>query len=599
MVAITTPAQNATLSGIAGVTASSSDNIGVTKVELYVDGTFAATTTTPPYTFSLNTTAFINGVHTLSAKSYDAAGNVGSSTNISVTMANIPTVPQSVSVSKTTASTVSLAWSASTESGGMVAGYRVYRGGVQVGTSATTSFMDSNLAPNASYAYAVAAYDASGNLSAQSASVSGSTGISPSFFSMDVHDLSHTLPTQSGLSPAGIRLWDVATRWDQIESSSNTFTWTTLDAFLASAAANHQDVLYAFAGVPSWISSSSTDATCGESAGMCDPPTDVNADGSGSDAAFKGFVTALMQHLRDTGQTINNFEAWNEVNNTNFWKGTAAQSVRMAYDARTIIKQFSPTSVVLTPSTCNCNNKSFTANTYATTNPQDAMNYYLKTSITVNSTSVTGAMQADGIGFHTYLGSTVPEGIVNLITKMQGVMATDGVGTLPLIDTESSWGKNQILTGCTANPPFTTDCLDMMSAFETRELILAASKGVLRFYWYQWGNLAYGTMYDSQTNTVLQPANDYATTEKWVADNPLAPCAQNGTVWTCAIAGGGAYQAIIAWDTAQSCSNGTCTTSNFNPGGAFTDYQTLAGGGPTPISNNIVPIGMKPVLIEN
>jgi hypothetical protein len=56
-----------------------------------------------------------------------------------------------------------------------VTGYKVYRGGTQVGTSASTAYTDSGLTASTTYTYTVAAYDAAGNTSAQSTSASATT----------------------------------------------------------------------------------------------------------------------------------------------------------------------------------------------------------------------------------------------------------------------------------------------------------------------------------------------------------------------------------------------------------------------------------------
>jgi hypothetical protein len=85
---ITAPAGGATVSGTTSVTASASDNVGVTKVEFYLDGSLQATDTATPYAWSWNTTATANGSHTLQSKAYDAAGNAGSSSTITVTVSN-------------------------------------------------------------------------------------------------------------------------------------------------------------------------------------------------------------------------------------------------------------------------------------------------------------------------------------------------------------------------------------------------------------------------------------------------------------------------------------------------------------------------------
>jgi thermitase len=85
---ITSPANGATVSGTISVAASASDNVGVTKVEFYLNGALAATDTSSPYSWSWNTTTVANGSHTLSSKAYDAAGNIGTSSNVIVTVSN-------------------------------------------------------------------------------------------------------------------------------------------------------------------------------------------------------------------------------------------------------------------------------------------------------------------------------------------------------------------------------------------------------------------------------------------------------------------------------------------------------------------------------
>lgn len=85
---ITSPAAGATVSGTVTVSATASDNVGVSRVELFVDGSLHSTDTTSPYSFSWNTTAVANGSHALQTRAYDAAGNSGSSATVNVTVGN-------------------------------------------------------------------------------------------------------------------------------------------------------------------------------------------------------------------------------------------------------------------------------------------------------------------------------------------------------------------------------------------------------------------------------------------------------------------------------------------------------------------------------
>ena len=86
-VTIDFPANNAVVNGVVTITATATDNIGVTQVEFYIDGVLKIADMASPYTYSWNTVLETNGVHTLTAKAYDAAGNSATST-VTVTVDN-------------------------------------------------------------------------------------------------------------------------------------------------------------------------------------------------------------------------------------------------------------------------------------------------------------------------------------------------------------------------------------------------------------------------------------------------------------------------------------------------------------------------------
>jgi subtilisin family serine protease len=82
--AITTPRTNSRVRASFSVTAAADDNVGVVKVELYVNGVLASTDMSAPWSFSVNGTSWANGVYTLTTKAYDAQNNVGVSTGVKV-----------------------------------------------------------------------------------------------------------------------------------------------------------------------------------------------------------------------------------------------------------------------------------------------------------------------------------------------------------------------------------------------------------------------------------------------------------------------------------------------------------------------------------
>ena len=75
-----------------------------------------------------------------------------------------PTAPTNLTAMAISASQVSLSWTGSTDNRG-VAGYKIYRNDLEVGTSVSNSYVDSGLSANTQYSYYVKAYDAMNNLS--------------------------------------------------------------------------------------------------------------------------------------------------------------------------------------------------------------------------------------------------------------------------------------------------------------------------------------------------------------------------------------------------------------------------------------------------
>ncbi len=90
-----------------------------------------------------------------------------------------PSTPTNLAAAVVSSSQVNLSWNSSSDNVG-VTGYRVYRNGIQIGTTANTFYNDTNLSPATTYQYSVSAYDAAGNGSAISGTVSATTQPLPS-----------------------------------------------------------------------------------------------------------------------------------------------------------------------------------------------------------------------------------------------------------------------------------------------------------------------------------------------------------------------------------------------------------------------------------
>ena len=85
---LTAPAAG-TVSGTVTLKASASDDVGVNGVQFLVDGSaFGAEDTSAPYEISWPSTSVANGTHKLSARSRDTAGQLTTSSEVSVTVSN-------------------------------------------------------------------------------------------------------------------------------------------------------------------------------------------------------------------------------------------------------------------------------------------------------------------------------------------------------------------------------------------------------------------------------------------------------------------------------------------------------------------------------
>ena len=188
-VSVSSPFSGQTIAGTISVQGTAMDNVGVTKVELDVDGTAVATTTVTaalsvPFSFSWNSGTKTNGAHTVAVRAFDAANNVGSaSVSVNVSNATPDTTTPKVSITApvsgaTVSSTISVQGTATDNVGVTkieleVDGVVVTTTTVTAATSVPFSFSwNSTTKPNGSHTLSVKAYDAANNAGSASISVS-------------------------------------------------------------------------------------------------------------------------------------------------------------------------------------------------------------------------------------------------------------------------------------------------------------------------------------------------------------------------------------------------------------------------------------------
>ncbi len=179
--------------------------------------------------------------------------------------------------------------------------------------------------------------------------------VSPEFYGMTMTGGEVGAEPWPTIPFAGFRMWDSDVPWSQLNPGPGVYDWRLLDIWMNHAKEYGADMDYCFGRVPAWASSQPKDFYCANEPGSCDPPYDLNPDGTGTDQAWRDFVTAIVTH---SAGRIHYWELWDEFPNPKRWHwptngkgtGTIQQLQRMAQDAHAIIKRIDPTAVIVSQS---------------------------------------------------------------------------------------------------------------------------------------------------------------------------------------------------------------------------------------------------------
>jgi hypothetical protein len=155
-----------------------------------------------------------------------------------------------------------------------------------------------------------------------------------------------------------------------LTTAGKTALATVLSNAYADSPSNGAVGMYTLSRTPYWALSTTnqSDTTCNyydatkwsngtgpiiAAPGQCDLPTDLTADGSGTDLTWRNWITALATYLNTLTTAagyaqVQYFEAWNEFDRSNSltgnsatsgvsYQGSYAQLLRMTEDARCIL----------------------------------------------------------------------------------------------------------------------------------------------------------------------------------------------------------------------------------------------------------------------
>ncbi len=420
------------------------------------------------------------------------------------------------------------------------------------------------------------------------------------------------------------RFWDSPPlQWPSINTASGVFDFSNLDATLAQAYSSGVTLgMYTLARTPPWATSNPADTSCNYTAansgggnGECDAPLDLNSDGSGTNATWKAWITAIATHVNDptylqTHSQIKYWEIWNEPDSTGFWNGTFAQLARLTEDANCIItgrgvvhESGNGTATACTATAIDPTAQIVMASGHA--NGQSVLTY-AQNQLYCNNTSGIPSSQlpcpnpanavataVDIINFHMKPGNSTgddcppptactPETAMQMyVSNIQGILQP-AESAKPLWNGEASYAIGGFTGAYTDG--------DLAASLMPRFYLVNWSLGISGIAWYDWVDL---------TTEPAEVETAYQQTYNWLANSTLVtPCAATGTIWSCTINNSGT-QYLILWDASQSCANGTCTTANQTVGSQWSQYQDMTTAStPIAISGGVVSVGIKPVVLE-
>jgi trimeric autotransporter adhesin len=625
---------------------------------LYSDGTSLDVTNTAAWTSSAPTIAGISGFglgtgiaagsSSVQAQWGTGSGAIAGTATLTVLASGVSVIPatSSIAISGTQqfVATISggggqdVTWSVDGVPGGNPSG---------IGTISANGFY---AAPSTVGTHTVTATSQANSSSSGSATLTVTSPVggilaSP-YFGIDYNT---AMPIGSNAISHGIgRFWDTpGVTWPFVQTSactvapcSGSFTWTTVDSLLSQMLnGSIRTAQVALSRTPSFATSNPSDLKCAyakqggignSSPGQCDPPTDLNSDGTGTNQYWRDWVAAYVSHVNAPGYTSTHarvayWEIWNEPDARTFWTGTMDQLIRMQEDAYCIIKGGSFTIRATGES---CTQVQSAVKSASLTGPIDptalvlmpsyhaqpdglpvAQAFLYCTGSSIGSSCHNGGHSTtDVVNFHTKPGSNYPstlESVMDLWTSGINGILQPAEALKPLFGTEGGYATS----GWVA--PYTVDL--NQAAYIARFYIYLYYKGYANNVWYDYtalnglgstaANNAYSQIYGAMVGATSLACSVTANGTADVAQPSLYTCTfieADGTpaqwMWDTDNSGQPAF-----WDTGASnnleCHSATCPTLIQPVPNSMLTYVDITGAKAT-LTGHLAPVGIRPILVQ-
>jgi len=330
--------------------------------------------------------------------------------------------------------------------------------------------------------------------------------VPPEYFGLHIHHLGKgTNWPEPG--PGSLRAWDARVTWADVQPSRDQFDFSRLDLYVQTARQKGVPVLLPLAHSPRWASSR-PDEPSPYGPGRVAPPARIQD--------WRNYVEAVVRRYQGR---IEAYDIWNEPSDKVHYSGTLEQMVELTCEAHRIIRAIDPKALVVSPATAGGGRH------------VDYLGQFL---------AAGGRKCIDVVAHHLYVFQQPPEAIVPLIRQVRAVMRHNGVGHLPLWNTESGWWLED--TDGTPVPEMVRTGWVRLdgptgAAWLMRALVLGRAEQLGRFYWYSLDN-RHGLGMLQITSREPKPAlAAFGQIQAWLREREVLSCrALPPDVWTCELA---------------------------------------------------------------
>lgn len=355
------------------------------------------------------------------------------------------------------------------------------------------------------------------------------------------------------------RLWDAQVAWPDLQPARERWDFSRLDRYLAMARLAGVDVLLPLGMSPTWASARPQE-TSSYGPGWAAEPAHLDD--------WRRYVRTVAERYR--GQ-VHVYDLWNEVNEKGFYSGSVETLVTLACEAHRILHAVSPVNRLVSPSLVGAGRE-----------PQ-LLESFLRQG---------GGACVDIIGYHFYVPHREPEEIVALVRRVRAAAVAQGLGHLPVWNTESGWWmeNGDGMPQPEVDRSWRMVRLDEGPAVLARTLILGRWAGLQRFYWYAWDNRNLGLV-EPSSGKRKPAAVAFRTLIGWM-QHAVPQCAEQRGRWLCSLPDRAGQRRRIAWQA-----DGRAGLFALPPGERLLAVEQLDGRRAAASGTEGTALGPEPVLI--